>query len=112
MSSNNDAASRIVAMMREEGANKNGFDMTQAVVTSVNPVGISYNNVNISSGVVLAGCMQTATALEEAVDDEAGLSQSFKDGLKELIKSMKLEVGDSVAVQRVKDTFYIVGKVN
>lgn len=112
MSRNNDAASRIVAMMREEGANKNGFDMTQAVVTSVNPVGISYNNVNISSGVILSGCLQTVTELEQIVDGEAGLSQGFKDGLKELINSVKLSEGDSVVVQRVKDTFYIIGKVN
>lgn len=112
MSRNNDAASRIVAGMREEGAKRNGFEMTQAVVISVNPIGISYNNVNISSGVVLAGCMQTVTALEDAVDSEGAVSQRFKDALKELIKSVELKEGDRVIVQRVKDTFYIVGKVN
>ena len=28
------------------------------------------------------------------------------------LKAVKLSAGDSVVVQRVKDTFYIVGKVN
>ena len=112
MSRGNSAASRIVQGMREEGSALNGFDMTQAVVTSVNPIGISYNNTFISGGIVLSGCLQTATALEEAVDNEPGVSQGFKDALKELISGVKLSKGDSVVVQRVKNTFYIVGKVN
>ncbi len=112
MSRNNSAASRIVAGMREEGAKKNGFEMTQAVVTSVDPVGISYNNTRITSGIVLSGCLQTGKTLEEAVEGEAGLSQGFKEALKELISAVSLSKGDSVVVQRVKDTFYIVGKVN
>ena len=112
MSRNNEAGSRFVSLMREQGAKNNGFDMTQAVVTSVNPVEISYNNTSISGGIVLSGCLQTATALEEAVDNEPEISQGFKDALKELISGVKLSEGDSVVVQRVKDIFYIVGKVN
>lgn len=115
MSRNNDPASRILSRMRNEGAKENGFDMTQAVVTSVNPIGISYNNVKPSPedfSIVLSGCLQTVTALEDIIESEAELSQGFKDALKELILSVKLSVGDSVIVQRVKDTFYIVGKVN
>ena len=112
MSRNNEAGSRFVSLMREQGAKNNGFDMTQAVVTSVNPVEISYNNTSISGGIVLSGCLQTAAALEEAVDNEPGVSQGFKDALKELISAVKLSEGDSVVVQRVKDIFYIVGKVN
>lgn len=112
MSRKNNAASRIVQGMREEGSALNGFDMTQAVVTSVYPMVISYNNTSISRGIVLSGCLQTATALEEAVDNEAGVSQGFKDALKELISGVKLSEGDSVVVQRVGNTFYIVGKVN
>lgn len=112
MSRKNSAASRIVQEIREEGSAFNGFDMTQAVVTSVNPIGISYNNTSISGGIVLSGCLQTATALEKAVDSEPEVSQGFKDALKELISGIKLSVGDSVVVQRVRNTFYIVGKVN
>lgn len=112
MSGKNSAASRIVKGMREEGSALNGFEMTQAVVTSVNPIGISYNNVNISAGVVLSGCLQTVTELENVIDSEPEISQGFKDALKELIKSVKLSVNDRVVVQRVKDIFYIVGKVN
>lgn len=112
MSRKNSAASRLVMGMREEGRAFNGFDMTQALVNSVNPIGISYNNTKISGGIVLSGCLQTVTALEDAVDSEPEVSQGFKDALKELISSMKLSVGDSVVVQRVGNIFYIVGKVN
>lgn len=112
MSGKNSAASRIVKGMREEGSALNGFEMTQAVVTSVNPIGISYNNVRISEGVILSGCLQTVTELESVIDSEAEISQGFKNALKELIKAIQLSVNDRVIVQRVKNTFYIVGKVD
>lgn len=115
MSRNNEVGSRFVDLMREQGAKDNGFDMTLATVTSINPIGISYNNVKPSPKdfrIVLSGCIQTAEALEDAIDSEPEVSQGFKDALKELISGIKLSVGDSVVVQRVGDIFYVIGKVN
>lgn len=112
MSGKNDFGSRMVTLMREQGEKNNGFEMTQAKVTAVNPVTLSYNSTTISENIVLSGCLQTVTALEDAIDSEPEVSQGFKDALKELISSIKLSVGDCVVVQRVANTFYVVGKVN
>lgn len=112
MGRNNDIGSRFVGLMREQGAKHNGFDLTLAKVTSVNPVVLSYNSTSISGDVVLSGCLQTDTALEDAIDREPEVSQGFRDALKELIKGFKLSAGDRVVVQRVGDTFYVIGKVN
>ena len=112
MGGKNDFGSRMVALMCDQGAKNNGFEMTQAKVTAVNPVAISYNSTAISGNIVLSGCLQTAMAVEDAIDSELQVSQGFKDALKEVISSIKLSVGDSVVVQRVGNTFYIIGKVN
>lgn len=112
MGGKNDFGSRMVSLMRNEGAKNNGFEMTQAKVTAVNPVALSYNSTSISDNIVLSGCLQTVTALEDAIDSEPEVSQGFKDALKEIVSGIKLSVGDSVVVQRVENTFYIIGKVN
>lgn len=112
MSRNNEVGSRFVSVIREQGAKNNGFEMTQAKVTAVNPVALSYNSTPITGNIVLSGCLQTVTVLEDAIDSEPEVSQSFKDALKELISGIKLSVDDSVVVQRVGNTFYVIGKVN
>lgn len=112
MSRNNEVGSRLVSVIREQGKKYNGFEMTQAKVTSVNPLALSYNSTPITGNIVLSGCLQTVTALENAIDSEPEVSQGFKDALKELISGIKLSVDDSVVVQRVGNTFYVIGKVN
>lgn len=112
MGGKNDFGSRMVALMRDQGEKNNGFEMTQAKVTAVNPVTLSYNSTAISENIVLSGCLQTAMAMEDAINSEPQVSQGFKDALKELISGFKLSDGDSVVVQRVGNTFYVIGKVN
>lgn len=53
MKKNNDVYSRFLKCMQRQGKVHNGFDMETATVLSVDPVSISYNNVTISSGIVM-----------------------------------------------------------
>lgn len=107
---NNDPYSRILGSMQRQGAAQNGFDLTIATVTSVNPVSISYNNTPIASGIILGSCFQTEDDLESIISREENISTELKETLKTVLNTVKLSAGDRVLVQRVGNLFYIVGK--
>lgn len=109
---NNNPYSRILGNMKRQGAAMNGFELTPAIVTNVNPVAISYNNTRISSGIVLGGCFQTEDDLVEMINSEGNVSTELKETLKTILKAVQLSEGDKVLVQRVGDLFYILGKVS
>ena len=107
---NNDVYSRYVNAMRKEGSAENGFDLTTATVTSVDPVSISYNNVRITSGIVMSGCLQSMLELEAVIDADGAISSGLKGCLKEAFKALQLATGDTVVVPRVKNKLCITGK--
>ncbi len=111
MKKNNDVYSRFLKCMQRQGKVHNGFDMETATVLSVDPVSISYNNVTISSGIVMGGCLQSADDLDEMIAQEEHISEGLKTCLKGMLNTLKLKPGDSVIVQRVGKQFYLVGKV-
>lgn len=107
---NNDVYSRFLKCMQRQGKVYNGFDMETAEVLSVDPVSISYNNVTISTGIVMGNCLQSADNLDEMVAQEENISEELKTCLKGILNTIKLKPGDSVIVQRVGKQFYLVGK--
>lgn len=96
--------------MQRQGKKQNGFDMDMGKVVSVNPVSISYNNVLITSGIILGGCMQASDDLEQIITKEQNISTELKEVLKSISSTIKLQPGDEVILQRVGNKFYIVGK--
>jgi hypothetical protein len=108
--SNNNAYSRILKCMQRQGSVSNGFDMDTAEILSVDPISILYNNVRISSDIVVGGCMKNAEDLDRIVSNESGISTELKEGLKGILNTIKLQAGDKVIVQRVGNVFYIIGK--
>ncbi len=107
---NNDVYSRLLRCMQRQGKVHNGFDMMIAEILSTDPVSISYNNVTISSGIVMGSCFQSADDLETVINTEEHISDALKNGLKNILNTVKLQKGDQVIVQRVGNMFYIVGK--
>lgn len=107
---NNDVYSRLLKCMQRQGKVHNGFDMEMAEILSTEPISISYNNVMISSGIVMGSCFQSATDLETVISTEEHISEGLKNGLKAMLNTVKLQKGDQVIVQRVGNMFYIVGK--
>ncbi len=107
---NNDVYSRFLKCMQRQGQVHNGFDMEIATVLSADPLSISYNNVTISSGIVMGGCLQSADDLDGMIAQEGNISEELKNCLKSMLHTIKLKDGDKVIVQRVKNQFYLVGK--
>lgn len=107
---NNDVYSRLLKCMQRQGKVHNGFDMATAEILSTEPISISYNNVIISSGIVMGSCFQSADDLEMVINTEEHISEGLKNGLKNILNTVKLQKGDQVIVQRVENKFYIVGK--
>lgn len=103
--------SRMVTRMREAGSYHNGFDLEQAEVISVHPLQIRYNNVPIADGIISSYSVgQDGEDILQAIRQEENLSEGLKQYLTGLYDMFYLSEGDMVMVQRVNDTFYIVGK--
>lgn len=103
--------SRLVKAMREEGKYNNSFEMAVCVVASIDPLAISYNNVLIDHNIYCnEAWIDPEDPLEEILAGEEYVSEGFKSYLSDLNKKLKIQVGDMVMVQRVKNSFLILGK--
>lgn len=105
-----DPYSSIVSSMREQGAYGNGYDLEVATVNALSPLSITYNNTSISQGIRYNEAILDSTDLAVILEKES-FTSDFKEYLLKHHDFRRLSVGDKVAVQRVKDTFYIIGKV-
>lgn len=109
-----DASARILRVMERQGSNLNGYDMSVAKVVSVKPLQIIDKGIPIERNLVCNGLITSDKdeELEEILAKEKYLSNEFKQFLKDLYKELRVEAGDQVLVQRVKNSFYICGKVS
>lgn len=104
--------SRMVKAMREEGEHNNAFEMAVCIVTSIDPVAIVYNNVPIDHNIYCnEGWIYPEDPLDGILEGEKYLSEGLKSYLSELNGKLKIQPGDTVAVQRVGNSFLIMGKV-
>ncbi len=104
--------SRMVRAMREEGEHNNAFEMAVCTVTSTEPVAIVYNNVLIDHNIYCnGGWIYPEDPLDGILAGEEYLSEGFKSYLSELNGKLKIQPGDLAAVQRVGNSFLILGKV-
>lgn len=106
-----DPYSRMINMMRSQGAHKNGFQMERATVIGTEPLIIKVNEVAISKNVFCNEVINSNEKLEEILVDEKGISEALKTFLKDTYTKTRLEVGDTVLVQRVDNSFYVLEKV-
>lgn len=103
--------SRMINTIRSEGAHNNGFQMEKAKVISIKPLVISYNNVPVTSNLYCNGVLTSDFEIENITEQEATISPVLKEFLNSVYNMVKLNVGDTVIVQRVENNFYILGKV-
>lgn len=104
--------SSLVKAMREEGSHNNAFEMAVCTVTSIDPLAISYEEVPIDHNIYCnAGWVYPEDPLEEILGREEHISEGFKSYLNELNSKLKIRPGDLVTVQRVGNSFLILGKV-
>lgn len=104
--------SRMVRAMREEGEHNNAFEMAVCTVTSIAPVAVVYNNVPIDHNIYCnGGWIYPEDPLDEILAGEEYLSGGFKSYLSELNGKLKIQPGDLAVVQRVGNSFLILGKV-
>lgn len=103
--------SRLVNAMREEGEYNNSFEMAVCVVASVDPLAISYNDVLIDHNIYCnEGWIYPEDPLEEILAGEEYVSEGFKSYLNDLNRKLKIQAGDMVMVQRVGNSFLVLGK--
>ena len=103
---NGDPFARMVKMMERQGANLNGYDMSIAKVVSVKPLQI------IDQGNLIERIPSDKDEeLDEILANEKNISKELKQFLKDLYKELRVEKDDEVLVQRVKNGYYICGKV-
>lgn len=110
---NGDPFARMVKMMERQGANLNGFDMSIAKVVSVDPLQIVDKGNLIENHLFCNRLIPSDKdeELEEILANEKYISKELKQFLKDLYKELRVEVDDEVLVQRVKNGYYICGKV-
>lgn len=98
-----DPYSKIVNAMRKEGEYNNGYNMELATVKTVKPLSIVINDLTISSGLYCNKMYLMTEKIEELLANE--------ECLKDVYNNLKFDTGDKVAVQRVGNNFYVLGKV-
>lgn len=104
--------SRLVKAMREEGSHNNAFEMAVCTVLSIDPVVINYEEVAIDHNIYCnAGWIHPEDPLEKILEREKYVSEGFKSYLNELNNKLKIQPGDMVMVQRVGNSFLVLGKV-
>lgn len=110
---NGDPFARMVKMMERQGTNLNGYDMSIAKVVSVDPLKIVDKGNLIESHLFCNKLISSDKdeELDEILANEKNISKELKQFLKELYKELRVEKDDEVLVQRVKNSYYICGKV-
>ncbi|MFG6336310.1 MAG: hypothetical protein K1W20_12735 [Lachnospiraceae bacterium] len=110
---NGDPCARIVKIMERQGARSNGYDMSIAKVVSVDPLQIVDKGNLIESHLFCNKLIPSDKdeELEAILANEKYISEELKQFLKDLYKELRVEVDDEVLVQRVKNGYYICGKV-
>lgn len=108
-----DPYARIVNMMRRRGEAANGFDMVKAKIIGIDPIAIAINGQTITDHIIYNGILTSDKdeELAEILEAEENISDRLKLFLTELYKSLRVQPGDYVLVQRVKNSFYICEKV-
>lgn len=110
---NGDPVARMLQVMERQGERRNGYQMTIAKVKSVAPLQIVDNGNLIERNLSCNGLIPSDKdeELDEILSKEKYISKELKQFLKELYKELRVEEGDEVLVQRVKNSYYICGKV-
>lgn len=113
MANGGDPFARILKTMERQGTNLNGYDMSIATIKSVKPLVIADKGNLIEEHLVCNGLITSDKDEELAaiLEKEKYISEELKAFLKELYKELRTDIGDKVLVQRVKNSFYICGKV-
>lgn len=114
---NGDAYARILKIMERKGSSKNGYDMSVAEIISVKPLQIAINGIittpEIASNLICSRLMVSDKdeELEAILEKEKYISTELKQFLKGMYQELRVEPGDKVLVQRVKNSFCLCGKV-
>lgn len=101
--------SRMISKMRTAGQYYNGYELELGTVTSVSPLQIAYKNVAVKR-VFSQNPVDPERKYFQVIQNEENISEELRTYLKELYQTLYLQTGDTVFVQRVGDSFFIVGK--
>lgn len=99
--------SRMIELMEERGAARNGFDLEEAVVLGISPLRIRVGETEVA---VNLHC-NPALMLELNPSSVQTSETALKQCLNSFYNAFKLNVNDKVLVQRVGNNFYIICKV-
>lgn len=102
---------RLINTMRHEGSYNNGYDMELASVVSRKPLCIQIGEDIIAEGIYCNVFTTSDIELEDILKKEEQISEELKQYLKESYQAVRLDEGDMVLVQRVRNAFYICGKM-
>lgn len=104
--------SKLVRAMRTEGAAHNGYDMAVCQVASIKPLIIIFEQMPIDHNLYCGEAyINPDDQLDKILAGEEYLTKAFKKYLTDLNKQFKILPGDYVLVQRVDNSFFVVGKV-
>lgn len=102
--------SRMIQTMQRQGEKKNEQPMSTGVVTSINPLRVKYNNVEVMNG-VHCKLPQMPETIRTEIEKEYYISPELKHFLTSLYDALNLKKGDGVIVQKSGNNLYILGKM-
>lgn len=94
-------------IMEQRGAALNGYNLEVAKILNLKPLTIRIGEVDININLNINPLMLIDLNIDSIDTEEIEL----KEALKSLLNVFKVKTGDSVVVQRVNNTFYILSKV-
>ncbi len=108
-----DPFARLVSMMARQGGKANNYEMCRAVVSSVDPLAIVVNGVPIADHIYCNEITKSDRDEELAgiLAEEEQISDALKQWIREMYEGQRVKPGDLVLVQRVKNSFLVIGKV-
>ena len=99
--------SRMIELMEERGAARNGYDMAEATVVNTSPLSIRVGETEISVNLICHPALLLGINPSGISTTETALKQC----LTSFYHAFQLHIGDPVLVQRVGDMFYVLCKV-
>lgn len=102
------AYAKLAKIMEDRGAAKNGADMEIATVSGTDPLKIRVGEVEVGINLYLNPAVSLKVSDLTGVVTEEG---ALKLALQKLYEAFSIKAGDTVLVQKVGNSFFVLGKV-
>lgn len=100
----------MVKKMRAAGQYYNGYDLKVVPVQDIEPLTVLYDDLTVPVA-SSSNPVDPESIYLQAIQQDEQISEGLKQYLMTLYQAFYIQPGDKVFVQRVEDTFYVVGKV-